>query len=100
MSQLNVYIEKGKTMYGSYGALANEIGVPQEHISMWKNGKRYCSAPDRAALALAVDEDPAVAALEAVMEGINLEKPQGKRATHALALALERIRKNHITLMM
>lgn len=100
MNQLNFLIEKGKEIYGSYGNLAKEIGVPQPLISMWKSGAKPCTAPDRAALALAVDEDPAVAALEAVMEGINLEKPQGKRATHAIALALDRIRKNHITLMM
>ena len=100
MNQLNVLIEKGKEIYGSYGNLAKEIGVPQPLISMWKSGAKPCTAPDRAALALAVDEDPAVAALEAVLEGINLEKPQGKRATHAIALALDRIRKNHITLMM
>jgi len=100
MSQLNELIEKGKTIYGSYGKLADQIGVPQTHISMWKKGSKHCTAPDRAALALAVNEDPAEAALEAVIEGIDLEKPQGKRATHALALALERIRKNHIALMM
>lgn len=100
MSQLISFIEKGKSIYGSYGGLANEIGVPQSHISMWKSGAKPCTAPDRAALALAVGEDPAEAALEAALEGINLEKPQGKRAAHALALALERIRKHHMTLVM
>ena len=100
MSQLNVLIEKGKSIYGSQRALAEEIGVHETHIAMWKSGKKTCTAPDRAALAVAVGEDPAEAALEAVLEGIDLESPQGKRATHALALALERIRKSHITLMM
>ena len=100
MSQLNLLIEKGKSIYGSQRALAAEIGVPETHISMWQKGKRPCTAPDRAALATAVGEDPAEAALEAVLEGIDLESPQGKRATHALALALDRIRKSHITLMM
>lgn len=93
MSQLISFIEKGKSIYGSYGGLAEAIGVPQSHISMWKSGKRYCSPPDRAALATAVEEDPAEAAIEAAIEGINLENPQGKRAAHALHLALERIRK-------
>ena len=100
MGQLVSFIEKGKEIYGSYGGLANEIGVPQSHISMWKSGAKPCTAPDRAALALAVGEDPAEAAIEAALEGINLEKPQGKRAAHALALALERIRKHHKTLVM
>ncbi|RIX79341.1 MULTISPECIES: hypothetical protein [Comamonadaceae] len=93
MSQLNVLIEKGKDIYGSYGALAEAIGVPNTHISMWKAGKRYCSPPDRAALASAVDEDPTEATIEAVIEGINLESPQGKRATHALQVALSKIKK-------
>lgn len=93
MSQLKTLIENGKNLYGSYGALAKEIGVPQQHISMWKSGDRYCSPPDRAALAVATGADPAEAALEAALEGINLEKPQGKRAAHALQLALQRIRK-------
>lgn len=93
MTQLNVLIEKGKSIYGSYGALANEVGVPASHVSMWKAGKRYCSPPDRAALATAVNEDPTAATIEAVIEGINLNSPQGKRATHALHLALDKIRK-------
>ncbi|AVT17358.1 hypothetical protein C8244_14865 [Paracidovorax avenae] len=92
MSQLNLLIEKGKAIYGSYQALAEEVGVPNTHITMWNKGTRYCSPPDRAALATAVDEDPAEAAIEAALEGINLEKPQGKRAAHALQLALHRIR--------
>lgn len=93
MSQLNFLIEKGKSIYGSQRALAERIGVPEQHVAMWKKGNRRCTAPDRAALAVAVEEDPAEAAIEAAIEGINLENPQGKRAAHALHLALERIRK-------
>ncbi len=93
MTQLNLLIEKGKSIYGSQRALAEEIGVHETHISMWQKGKRPCTAPDRAALATAVNEDPAEAAIEAALEGINLEKPQGKRAAHALQLALQRIQK-------
>ncbi|WP_406623048.1 hypothetical protein [Acidovorax sp. SDU_ACID1] len=93
MSQLVSFIEKGRSIYGSYGGLAKEVGVPQSHISMWKSGVKACTAPDRAALAVAVGENPAEAAIEAALEGINLEKPQGKRAAHALQLALQRIRK-------
>ncbi|WP_084217006.1 hypothetical protein [Xenophilus azovorans] len=91
MSQLNYLIEKGKSMFGSYGALADAIGVPNTHISMWKSGRRYCSPPDRAALASAVDEDPTAATIEAVIEGIDLKSPQGKRATHALQVALHNL---------
>ena len=93
MSQLNFLIEKGTSIYGSQSALAKELGVPYTHVSMWKSGKRYCSAPDRAALAAAVHEDPTAATIEAVIEGINLESPQGKRATHALQVALSKIKK-------
>lgn len=91
MSQLKELIETAKSIYGSQRALAQEIGVPETHVAMWKAGKRYCSPPDRAALAMAAGADPAAAALEAVIEGINLESPQGKRATHALQVALKRI---------
>lgn len=93
MSQLIFLIEKGKSIYGSYQKLADEIGVPNTHVSMWKAGKRLCSAADRAALAAAVDEDPAAAAIEGVIEGIDLRSPQGKRATHALQVALDAMKK-------
>lgn len=93
MDSLNLLIEKGKSIYGSQRALAEEIGVPETHVSMWAKHRRPCTAPDRAALAAAVNEDPARAALEAVLEGISLENPKGKRAREALARALESMRK-------
>lgn len=93
MSQLNLLIEKGKSIYGTQRALAEELGVPEQHVSMWANKKRPCSARDRAALAIAVDEDPAPAALEAILEGLNLETPRGQRAKAQLQQALDRIRK-------
>ena len=92
MSHLIILIEKGKSIYGNYQNLAEQIGVPPSHISMWKKGTRTCTAPDRAALATAVNEDPAEAAIEAVIDGINLTTPQGKRATHALQVALHTLR--------
>lgn len=92
MSQLISLIEKGTSIYGSQSALAKELGVPYTHVSMWKSGKRPCTAPDRAALAIAVDEDPTEAVIEAVIEGISLDKPQGKRATYALQVALSNLK--------
>lgn len=92
MSQLNFLIEKGTSIYGSQTELAHKLGKPYTHISMWKKGKRNCTAPDRAELAAAVNENPTEAAIEAVIEGINLETEQGKKAAAALKAALKKIK--------
>jgi hypothetical protein len=51
MSQLNLLIEKGYAIYGSQRALANELGKPETHVTMWKKKQRNCTPPDRAELA-------------------------------------------------
>lgn len=99
MSQLNSLIEKASLIAGSEYKLAQLLGMQQPTIAAWKTGKRACSAPDRAALADVAGENPAEAALEAVLEGVNLETPKGQRAAQALSTALEQLRKSHITLL-
>jgi len=91
MSQLNILIEKGTSIYGSQSALAEQLGKPYTHVSMWKKGDRRCTAPDRAELAAAVGANPAVEALEGVLEGINVETDAGKQAARALKEALKRL---------
>lgn len=91
MSQLNLLIEKGNAIYGSQRALANELGKPETHVTMWKKKQRNCTPPDRAELAAAVGENPAVEALEAVLEGIDLEKDAGRKAAKAIKDALKRL---------
>lgn len=100
MSQLNSLIEKASLVAGSDYKLAQLLGMQQPTIVAWKKGKRACSAPDRAALADIAGENAAEAAIEAVLEGINIETAKGQRAAQALSQALEQIRKSHITLMM
>ncbi len=92
MSQLNILIEKGKSIYGSQSALAFQLGKPDTHVSMWNKGKRTCTAPDRAELATAVDENPATAALEAVIEGVDTTTANGKKTVATLKRALEKVR--------
>lgn len=93
MSQLNYLIEKGKSIYGSQAGLAAALGKPDTHVSMWKAGKRPCTAPDRAELAAAVNEDPIEAAIEAVLEGVMDETEGGRKAKAALEAALANWRK-------
>ncbi|MDA8450383.1 helix-turn-helix domain-containing protein [Acidovorax sp. NCPPB 3859] len=93
MTQLNSLIEKAASIAGSEYKLAQLLGMQQPTIAAWKSGKRPCSAPDRAALASVAGEDAAVAAVEAVLEGINLETPKGQRAKAALEAALKRMEK-------
>lgn len=97
MYQLNVLIDKGDSMYGTQKALAQMLGKPDTHLSMWKRGTKTCSAPDRAELAAAVNENAAVAALEAVMEGLNTETAAGKAAKRELQKALLKVRELYLS---
>lgn len=93
MSQLNILIEKAALVAGSEYKLAKVLGIQQGVITTWKKGTRTCSAPDRAALAEVAQGNAAVEALEALIEGIDLESPKGQLAAKALTEALEKIRK-------
>lgn len=92
MSQLIDLIEKGNSIYHTQQELAKVLGKPKTHISMWKAGTRTCTAPDRAELAAAVGEDPTTAAIEAVIEGIDIRTTAGQKAKAALEAALKRVR--------
>ncbi|MDH4419207.1 MAG: hypothetical protein QE485_18505 [Acidovorax sp.] len=93
MSQLTLLIEKAASIAGSEYKLAKTLHMPQPTISQWKAGTRRCSPTDRAALADIAGANPAEEAIEAVIEGIDLETPKGQRAKEALMKALENIRK-------
>lgn len=92
MSQLDILIKKGNSIYGTQKALAQTLGKPATHVTMWGKGTRTCSAPDRAELAAAVNENAAAAALEAVIEGLNTETAAGKAAKRELQRALSKVR--------
>ena len=92
MSQLDILIDKGNSIYGSQKELARQLGKPDTHISMWRKGKRNCTAPDRAELAAAVGENATIAALEAVIDGIDTTTLAGKKAKAELERALARVR--------
>lgn len=97
MYQLNALIDKGNSMYGTQKALAQMLGKPDTHLSMWKRGTKTCSPPDRAELAAAVNENAAVAALEAVMEALNTDTPAGKAAKRELQKALLKVRELYLS---
>lgn len=97
MSQLDILIDKGNSIYGSQKELARQLGKPDTHISMWRKGKRSCTAPDRAELAAAVNENPTVAALEAVIEGIDTNTEAGRKARAELEKALSKVRKLYLS---
>lgn len=91
--QLNLLIEKAATVAGSQRALAQMLGETATHISNWKAGTRKCTANDRAALAAIAGEDAARAAIEGVLEGIDVDTPKGLKAREALQEALANWRK-------
>lgn len=97
MGQLNFLIEKGNSIYGNQKTLAQQLGKPDTHISMWSKGKRRCTAPDRAELAAAVGEDPTTAALEAVIEDLDTKTSAGQKAKAALEAALKRVRNLYLS---
>jgi DNA-binding transcriptional regulator YdaS (Cro superfamily) len=91
--QLNLLIEKAAAVAGSQRALAQMLGETATHISNWKAGTRKCTANDRAALAAIAGEDAARAAIEGVLDGIDLATPKGQKASEALHAALSHWRK-------
>lgn len=93
MDQLNVLISKAATIAGSEYKLAQQLEMQQPTISAWKKHKRPCTAGDRAALAYVAGEDAALAAIEGVVETLDLETEKGRLAKVALERALAKWRK-------
>lgn len=65
---LNLLIEKAGLIVGSENKLAKLLGIPQQHISMWKSGIRTCAPADRARLAGFAKEDAVLELVKATLE--------------------------------
>jgi len=93
MSQLVSLIEKAAHIAGSEYKLAQKLDMPQPVISAWKNGRRPCSATDRAALAGVAGIDAAEEAVQALLEGLaENDSAKAVQARVALQRALKRLR--------
>lgn len=55
--KLNKLIARASAIVKSDKLLAEELGIPQQHISNWKTGERICSPEDCARLADIANED-------------------------------------------
>ena len=86
--QLVKLIEQAASIAGSEYKVAKTIGIPQSHISEWKNGTRTCSAEDRALLADIAGVDPLTEMLEAMQERW-AGKPKGEQLRAVFAKRLQ-----------
>lgn len=91
MTQLISLIEKGKEVCGSYQGLADRMGVPQTHISMWKSGKRTCTPKKRAQLAEITGGDTTSEFLEGLAETLDPADPIELKARKALLAAIKKL---------
>ena len=94
-------IDKASDLVGSPHALAKMLGVASSQVYDWRDGRKPCSAPDRARIAAFANEDPVQELVRATLEktegtlrGEQLRKALGKwlRQTggvlHTVALGL------------
>lgn len=65
---LILLIEKAAAIAGSEYKLAKAMGIPQQHISNWKQGTRTCTPEDRARLAGFAREDAVQELIRATLE--------------------------------
>lgn len=75
-------IEKAVEIAGSQRALAQKIGVTEQHLSSFKSGQRYCGYKKQAQIAAIAGEDPTRVILEAMAADLddNDETQQGAKA--------------------
>jgi len=84
--QLNLLIDKAKTIAGSDYALAKDLGVPRQHLSNWRKGTRACPIGEivlMADIAGLKPEEWIARALTSKHEGTR----KGERLTEALKKA-------------
>lgn len=83
ISQLNLLIDKASAIAGSDYKLAKHLGIPGQHVSAWRHGKRTATPEDQALLA-------ALAGLDAtqVLARAMVEKHEGTRKGDMLMRAL------------
>lgn len=74
--ELIFLIDACKAITGSHAATAKVLGIPREHVAMWRSGARTCTPEDQALLAGIAGFDPAQTLIRATVrkhEG----KPKG-----------------------
>lgn len=86
--ELAELIELAQIRAGNHAKLAEQIGVPFQHVSNWKNGKRTCTPEDRALLAHAAGLDPTPFLVDAMVE-----KHEGTKKGEVLKRALGKLKR-------
>lgn len=68
MSSVVELLTRAAEKAGSEYQVAKVLGIPQSHLSEWKNGKRPCSPEDRARMAALANEDAVQELVRATLE--------------------------------
>lgn len=95
--QLAKLIDLAASVAGSEYKVAKNFGIPQSHISEWKNGKRTCTAEDRALLADMAGVDPIPEIAEALLERV-AGKPKEARLRDVLKNRLKPVGNFYVSL--
>lgn len=77
MQSVTVLIDKAAKACGSYTALANQMGIPVQNISLMKSGKRAISPATAAELADIAGDDAREAAIAAILESARGTRREG-----------------------
>ncbi len=87
LQTLNLLIDHAKKNAGSDSAVAKAIGVPIQHVSNWRHGRRTATPEDQALLAAVAGLDP-VAEMARAMVAKYEGTPKGDKLMRALGKAL------------
>ena len=83
---VNDLITKAGVICGSEYKLAKALGVPQQHLSEWKAGRRTCTPSDQARLAGFAREDAVQALVRATIDSAKgLKREQLERVLGKLS---------------
>ena len=83
LDELNFLIDAASKIAGNDSRLAAMLGVPRQHVSMWRKGAKACQPEDQALLASVAGFDPQETLIRATVqywEG----KPKGDRLMRVL----------------
>jgi hypothetical protein len=71
--ELIFLIDTCKSITGSHAGTAKVLGIPREHVAMWRSGARTCTPEDQALLAGIAGFDP-----QATLIRATVQKHEGK----------------------
>lgn len=87
LDSLNKLIDLAASIVGSDYKLAQHLGIPRQHVSNWRHGKKTATPADQALLAYTAGLDPLVTLARATVEQ-HEGKAKGDQLMKALGKAL------------